>query len=62
MVGDYAFTCPVVNFAHYYARASPPNEYDQIDFDDGDHDGGGGDGGDDDDDDHTFLQCLLVPL
>ena len=32
MVGDYAFTCPVVNFAHHYARASPPNEYvDQID-------------------------------
>ena len=28
MVGDYAFTCPVVNFAHYYARTSPPNEYD----------------------------------
>ena len=27
MVGDYAFTCPVVNFAHHYARASPPNEY-----------------------------------
>lgn len=26
MVGDYAFTCPVVNFAHHYARASPPND------------------------------------
>ena len=58
MVGDYAFTCPVVNFAHHYARASPPNEYDQIDYGNGD----GDDDDDDDDDDHTFPQCLLVPL